>query len=66
MKYRPPLSEQFSFYLDGRGYGAEFFPWGNREHHHIALDYLTDLFFSVEIEARLSREVTGSIASGRS
>ena len=41
LKYRPDFPERFGCIEDARAFGADFFSWYNREHHHLGLALLT-------------------------
>jgi putative transposase len=41
LKYRPDFPGRFGEIEDARAFGADFFPWYNDEHHHLALGMLT-------------------------
>lgn len=41
LKYRPSFPERFGALEDSRSFCHDFFPWYNREHHHVGLGLLT-------------------------
>ena len=55
LKYRPDFPDRFGALADARGFGGDFFPWYNYDHHHSGLAMLTpaDVHFG-RVEQRLA------------
>lgn len=64
MKYRPEFPERFGSVQDARGFGKEFFPWYNTEHHHsgIALHTPENVHYGRTIAIDKERLITLSTA----
>jgi len=57
MKYRPDFPQRFGSIEHARGYGNDFFPWYNTEHHHVGLGLFTphDVHYGLAAAKREAR-----------